>query len=240
VFPGFSNDGASEVKNETITGLELGYGFRSSVINANVNLYSTSWSDRFLERGWQLPSGESGTAQVNNIAEVHNGIELEVFGEIARGLQLDFMFSAGDWEYKEDVEASVLDDDQQEVGTATLYLKDVKVGDAAQLTTRIGLTYEIVQGLRIYASYYYADNLYAQFNVGGFDDPTVPPEDRVLKLPDYNLVDLGLYYAFKVGSTDWMFKLNVNNVTDTKYWSESLTNITEPERFNENRPGTRD
>ncbi len=168
---------------------------------------------------------------------MHSGLEIEVYGDIARGLRLDAMLSAGNWTYKDDVELQFFDDDQNFVGDSTLLLKDAKVGDAAQFTTRLGLTWEIVNGLRIYASWYLADNLYADYNVTrdkNFFDPTLTPEQRVLKLPSYSLVDAGLYYDFAVGGTNWTFRLNVNNLLDKQYWSESETNRTDEADFNKN------
>ena len=45
------------------------------------------------------------------------------------------MLSAGDWKYTKDFSAELFDDNQQSIGTGTLYLKDAKVGDAAQFVT---------------------------------------------------------------------------------------------------------
>jgi len=237
VFLNFVNVVNPDIKNEKITGLEFGYGYRSSFLNANVNIYNTTWTDRFLQRSIQLGSGQSGTANLNGIKQVHSGLEIEIYGEIARGLTLEAMFSAGNWTYGDNVDVSVFDDNQDIVGDTTFYMKNAKVGDAAQLTTRIGLTYEIISGLRIYGSWYLADNLYSDYDITrdkNFLDPNLPAEDKVLKLPGYTLVDVGVYYGFKVGGTDWMWKLNINNLLDTMYWSEGETNITAPDRFNEN------
>src|SRR5690606_15042725 len=38
-----------DLMNEKIFGVELGYGYRSAIFNANVNVYRTSWDDR-IER----------------------------------------------------------------------------------------------------------------------------------------------------------------------------------------------
>jgi hypothetical protein len=241
VFPGFRNDVNERIErgdsmNETITGIELGYGFRSTFLDVNVNIYNTSWSDRFVERGTTLPSGEPGSARYEGISQTHTGFELEAYGEIATGLRLDAMLGVGNWLYDSDVTARLYDDNQNEVGSGTtLYLDGVKVGDAAQMTTRVGLTYEIVRGLRVYGSWYYADNLYAQFNIfSGFDDNSVPAEDRVLQLPNYQLVDAGLYYDFEAAGLDWTFRFNVNNILGEEYYSESLTNETDPALFGTN------
>ncbi len=223
VFLNFVNQVNPDYKNEKVFGLELGYGFRSRFLNANVNLYRTNWTDRFRQESVQLPSGQEGTANLSGIGQRHQGIEVEFFGEIVKGLRLDAMISLGNWVFSDDVTADVFDDDQLNIGTYTLYLNNVKVGDAAQTTARIGLTYTILRGLRIYGSYYYADQLYADFDPV---DNSFEEQDNLgaLKLPSYNLIDLGAYYNFKLGSVDMMARVNVNNVTNTKYISESESN----------------
>ncbi len=51
VYPNNKNSLNPNLTNEKIFGAELGYGFRSSAVNLNVNVYRTSWKDRFLRRG---------------------------------------------------------------------------------------------------------------------------------------------------------------------------------------------
>ena len=39
------------------------------------------------------------------------------------------MLSVGDWRYTKDFEMTLFDDNNEQIGTGTLYLKDFKVGD---------------------------------------------------------------------------------------------------------------
>ncbi|MBR9997770.1 MAG: TonB-dependent receptor [Cyclobacteriaceae bacterium] len=223
VFLNFVNKVNPDYKNEKVFGLELGYGFRSRYLNANLNLYQTTWTDRFRQEGVDLTSGEEGTANLSGIGQKHQGIEIEVFGEIFKGMRLDAMVSLGNWVYSDDITTAVFDDDQNNIGSYTLYLNNVKVGDAAQTTARLGLTYTLLRGLRIYGSYYYADQLYASFSPV---DTGFAVEDNLgaLELPSYSLIDLGAFYNFKLGSLDMTARVNVNNVSNTKYIAESESN----------------
>lgn len=224
VFLNFVNQVNDNLLNEKVTGLELGYGFRSEFLNANVNLYQTTWKDRFRQRGVTLPSGEEGTANLSGITQKHTGIEIELYGEIVKNLMLEAMVSVGDWRYSDNVEAEVYDEDRDLIGRTTLYLKDVKIGDAAQTTTRVSLTWKFLKNFRLYGSYYYANNLYADFDPSGneFDDPD---NLGALKLPDYSLIDAGLYYDFKAGEhLRFTAKVNLNNIADKTYIAESESN----------------
>ncbi len=224
VFPNFANAVNEEVGNEKIKSLELGYGFRSSGFNLNINLYSTSWTDRFLSRGIDLGNGVDGTANFSGINQLHQGIEIEGFARITDRIRLNAMMSIGNWRYKDDVKANVFDDNQQSVGTSTLYLEDVKVGDAAQFTTYVGMKYEVFDNFNLNASWRNASNLYADFSP--LDNVFLQPDNKgALKLPSYSLVDLGLGYKFMFNKSSLSTYLNVNNLFDKEYIAESNSNI---------------
>ena len=134
------------------------------------------------------------------------------------------MISFGNWRYSDDFNASVYNNDQQFIGELELFMKDVKIPDAAQTTFSIGADYEVIRNLRVYGSYYYADKIYADFNVA--TDATFLTEgNQAWQLPSYDLVDAGASYSFKVGKLDMTVRVNVNNVLDKEYISESETNI---------------
>ncbi|MBE7645296.1 TonB-dependent receptor domain-containing protein [Tenacibaculum finnmarkense] len=225
VFPNYSNNVTEDLKNETISSYELGYGFKSELVTASVNLYRTSWKDRWLSKGVDLEAGLKGTANFEGIEQLHSGAELELTVRPMDKLKVKGSFSYGDWIYKDNVRAKVFDDNQQLIGESTLYLKDVKVGDAAQMTASLGFSYKIVENFKVDADWNYAGNLYGDFSP--IDDTfEIPENEGALKLPSYNLFDAGVSY--KVNFDDkysLSFRVNMNNVFDTKYISESKTNI---------------
>ncbi len=231
VFLNFVNTINPDLKNEKIVGLEAGYGLRYKFVKANINGYYTTWSDRFQQVSADF-NNVQGTANLFGIKEVHSGVEIDGTLSPIEKLNIQVMVSIGNWTYADDVEATYFDDNQTPIGSQTLYFKNKKVGDAAQTTLRLGANYELIKGLKVSASWYMANNLYARYSVGDpiFDDPNA----QVLKLPSYSLVDAGLYYHTKVGKMDLGVNFNMNNVLDTQYIAESLTNITDESRFDEN------
>lgn len=229
VYINFSNTLNPNLTNEKITGFELGYGFRSSMFRANVNLYRTSWKDRFESASATFNAGEPdeirGSANLLGITQVHSGVEFDGQLMLADALTLTGMLSVGNWEYQDDVSATYFNADnepividgveQQEI----LPLKGVKVGDAAQFTAFIGADYRILDNLSVDGGYRYADNLYADF------DATDVGEEGALKLPSFGLVDAGLSFSLPFLERTVNFRLNVNNVFDEVYIAESDTNI---------------
>lgn len=230
-FNTFENDLNTDFQNEKIFGLELGYGFRHSIVNANVNLYRTSWTDRNLTRSF----GNDEFGNLKGVSQVHTGVELEAFITPMEGLTFEVMTSIGDWTYANDVTVTKFDENQQITGESVIYLDGVKVGDAAQTTVRLGANYEIIKGLRVNASWYYADALYADYSLA--NDATFDTDgNQAVQIPSYSLVDAGVTYQFQLGGLDLSWRLNVNNVLDEIYIAELDTNFQgDGVDFNSNR-----
>ena len=220
VFPNFANIVNSDLQNEEIRSVELGYGYTSSKLNLNVNLYSTTWGNRFVTRSLSNQQGVDGFAQFRDIDVVHNGIEFEGTYRASSNLTLKGMLSIGDWEYTKDFEAELFDENQQSIGTGTLYTKGAKVGDAAQFTSYVEADYRIGR-LNVDLGYRFVDGLYADYSIT--DSAFTQPDNAgALKLPSYGLLDAGATLQLGKGLT---FRANINNLLDTVYIAESNSNI---------------
>jgi len=219
VFPNYANLVNEDLQNEEITSVELGYGYITNDLALNVNAYSTNWGNRFISRSLSNSQGVDGFAQFKDIDVRHNGIEVEGKYTVNSNLKVKGMVSAGDWRYTKDFTATLFDDQQQEIGTGTLYLEGAKVGDAAQFVTSLGADYRVGK-VNLDANYRFVDGLYADYNI--LDDVfTAPDNAGALKLPSYGLVDMGM--TTRLGKMT--LRLNVNNVLNTTYIAESNTNI---------------
>jgi hypothetical protein len=225
VFPGFANDINPDLQNEEIISFELGYGYVSNRLRVNLNAYSTSWGNRFISRGVTLPGGVDGTAQFDNVSVLHQGIELEADYRLGSALRLRGMLSLGDWRYTQDFTANLFDDQNNPVSgdDVTLFVKDAKVGDAAQTTAYLEADYKIGM-FNFDLGYRFVDGLYADYSINNSD--FLDPDNKgSLKLPSYGLVDLGATIRFPfIGNTS-SFRVNVNNLFNTLYIAESNTTI---------------
>ncbi|AZI66815.1 TonB-dependent receptor [Kaistella daneshvariae] len=231
VFLNNRNDVNPSLTNEKITSFEVGYGYRSSIFNANLNLYNTSWDDiyrRLTTRGKLNGVDVTGVANVLGIKEIHRGIELDFNVKPAQFVTLNGMFSVGDWFFEGSPTASFVEDQTNTViQEGTLALDGLKVGDAAQLTAALGADFKLTDWLNFDAQYRYADKLYSAFEPSSrlvtASKPT--PSDPAVELPSYGLVDLGAGARFKLNDTQsFKLRLNVNNVFDKTYIAESRTN----------------
>ena len=222
MFLNFRNDVNPLLTNEKITGIEAGYGLRTSTFAANVNVYHTTWADRVISGS--LSSSEDGFYQYVGITQVHKGAELDFTYRPIPTLKFTGFASFGNWEYSKNAKYKTFDPDQNLTGEGDIYLKGVKVGDAAQTSYGLGARWEFVKGLSIDADWYSYDNLYAAFLPTDNEFKTANNRGAV-KLPSYNLVDSGLTYDWRINSGyNLVLRLNVNNLFDEEYIAESLTN----------------
>ncbi|WP_348823923.1 TonB-dependent receptor [Flavobacterium aestuarii] len=226
VYPGNASLVNPYLVNEKITAAEAGYGFRSGIFTANVNLYYTTWKDRNLRTNDPNTTGNpGGYYDYTGLNETHMGAEFEGTARVTDRFRVNGMFSFGNWEYSGNANATLYNNSNVELSNGLLYLDKVKVGDAAQMTASIGASYEVLTRVTLDANYNYNDNLYAAISPNNF---TAANNRGSLELPSYGLVDAGFSYKMLVGAKknkSVNFRLNVNNVFDEIYIAEAKTNF---------------
>ncbi|WP_410687491.1 TonB-dependent receptor [Chryseobacterium sp. LC2016-27] len=233
--------------NEKIFSAEIGYGFRSPKLSANVNLYRTEWKDRWLRRGNQIfdivdPANPGSTIAVNGYSEIsgitqlHMGVEVDAVYKPFHFLEVQGMLSYGDYQYKGNATGTNFDDNNNPVAvvgnktTNTLYLDGVKVGGSSsnsipQVTASLGVTARPVRDLNIYGTWRYVGKLYSSIDAATFT--TVANQERgSLQLPDFNLFDIGASFKIRLKNTAQYFTVgaNVYNLFDTTYIADGATN----------------
>lgn len=233
VYPSNQQVVNPNLTNEKIFSVELGYGFKTSNFNAKVNLYRTEWKDRWYRRGSVIfDNNVRGYSEISGITQLHQGVEAEATYRLNKFLELQGMFSWGDYQYKGNASGSNFQDDNTPIATngsntSTLYLDKVKVGGTnnsiPQMTSSLGFTVTPVTDLRVYGNWQYVGKIYSAMNMTDF----MTPGNEALKLPDFNLFNIGASYKLKLKNPNQYFTLgvNVNNLFDTTYIQDGVTNI---------------
>ncbi|MDR6844894.1 TonB-dependent receptor domain-containing protein [Flavobacterium granuli] len=226
VYPGNASIVNPYLVNEKIMSVEGGYGFRSGIFSANVNVYYTTWDDRNLRiNDSNTATNNGGYYDYTGISETHMGAEFEGNARITDKFKVNGMFSFGNWEYSGNANSTLYNSANEELSKSLLYLDNVKVGDAAQMTASLGASYEVLERVTLDANYNFNDNLYAAISPDKF---TAADNKGSLELPSYGLVDAGFSYKMLVGAKrdkSVNFRLNVNNVFDEIYIAESRSNF---------------
>ncbi|MBC5775468.1 TonB-dependent receptor [Pontibacter sp. KCTC 32443] len=218
VFLNNKNDVNPDAKNEKILSYELGYGYRTTKLNANINLYRTSWMDRSFTKS-RTVDGQTYFANLLGVDALHQGVELDFEYRPISKVSLRGMVSVGDWTWQSNLgPVTLYDEDRNEIETINaMYMKDVKVGDAAQTTGALGLDINVLEELKVGVDYNYYGDFFADF------DPTTLGEEglSVWEVPTYQLLDLNAVFKFKVAGLNASLIGNVNNVLNTEYISDA-------------------
>ena len=229
VYPNNASIVNDNLVNEKIQSAEAGYGYHSSVFNANLNVYYTTWKNRFTTgTESDQATNPGGYYTFSGVNETHTGVELDMNAKLLTKLRLNGMVSVGNWNYNGNATSNRFDVSNNPIagGTAqTLYLDKVKVGNAAQVTAALGASYEVVKRVTVDANYNYYDKLFANISPNSFGTEV---NKGALQLPNFGIADAGFSYKMLVGkgkSDSVNFRLNVNNVFDKIYIAESSTNV---------------
>ncbi len=228
-----SNVANNDALNEKIYSFELGYGFKSPYISANVNVYHTEWIDKTMTGLVNSRSPEQGSYNMSGVDALHQGVEVDVKVKPLDGLSIKGMLSIGNWKWKDDAEALIFDDSGNPVDSkgnivavgspdqnkVTANIGDVHVGDAAQTTAALGIDYKLTKDLKIGADYNYYARLFAKPDniaaINGFDG---------WEAPDYGVVDANLKYTFELGPFTAIATAKVMNLTNQTYIADSYGN----------------
>ncbi|MBS2097528.1 TonB-dependent receptor [Carboxylicivirga linearis] len=221
VFVSNSNEINEGAKNEKTMAFEIGYGYKSRIFSANINAYYTNWKDKFFRLTRYTNSGDPIYANISGVNALHKGIEADFVFKPIRNMVIRGMASLGDWRWQNNLtDVPIFDDNQNVIDEVSLYIKDLKVADAAQTTAAIGIDYTVLEGLKVGMDYVYNANIYAAFDPTGRGDENeagVQPWE----MPDYGLVDANVNYRFKIGQLDATVYGNINNIFNTEYISDA-------------------
>jgi hypothetical protein len=212
VFVNFSNTVARDLVNEKITSAEAGYTYESGKVTARFNFYYTLWKDKSLlsRENIQLADSTLTRSLVRGLNALHQGGEAEISYKAMQNLSFSATASIGNWKWKNDVSASIFNDNQVLVDSMMVYTKGLYVGDAPQTQLGLSAEYHTVAGFRFSADWVYYDRLYANFdpvNRNNADD-----RSQSYRIPAYALLDLYAGYDLQVKEFPVALQLSCQNV----------------------------
>ena len=251
--------------NEKIFSVEIGYGFRSAIFSANINAYFTKWKDKTMAKSTTITFYEGNLSDVYNadlnIADTRAVINMQGINSIHKGIELDFvfkplywldingMFSIGDWywdnnasgqftvegQFIANATVNTADGKEQSVivparennltpSTMLLNLKGVKEGGSAQLTAALGLNARVTKSLGIGLDWNLFSNNYAdwQLNTSDIVLNGVKNFETPWRIPMACTFDLNAYYRFDFGKVNATLSGNINNLFNQTYITDAM------------------
>lgn len=232
-----SNETNPDAVNEKVFTFELGYGYRSAWLDANVNLYRTSWMDKTMASFFEM-NGDRMRVNLTGLDALHQGIELDFTVRPLKDLKITGMFSIGDWHwngngkgYAYNSSGEPVDKDGNAVSVIggedhalnVINLKDVRVGNSAQTTFALGGQYQFLKGFNVGVDYTHFARNYAKFTPSlGRNLGAESTYESPWRMPAYGVLDANLGYRFPLGKTfGVMISGNVNNLLDKEYIADA-------------------
>ena len=235
-----------DAKNEKIMSFEVGYGYRSGIFTANLNAYYTRWMDKALYDSGDFDYNVDGqnikdryTLNMTGANANHLGVELDFAIRPLRWLDINGMFSWGDWRWNgnasgyyynaagqlmTDFKGGTLADMSQASNyKANIKMDNVYVGGSAQTTAALGVNIRPMKGLRISADWNFFARNFADYDIdagnAGFGDEIVVVSPW--EIPSYSTFDLSAGYSFDFGKVRATLSGNVNNLFDQEYIADA-------------------
>lgn len=230
-----SNIVNSDAMNEKVFSMELGYGFRSSWLNANVNFYRTAWMDKATRVN--VKEDRDAFAYLTGIDALHQGIEVDFVLHPIVNLDITGVFSIGDWHWNGDGKGYAYNSAGRPVGKngkplgdvggeehaqSFIKVKDVRVGNSAQTTFAIGGRYQFLRGLHVGVDYSHFARNYAKFSFPTVNLDAENVIESPWRMPAYGVLDANINYRFPLSKVfGVMVSANVNNLLDKEYIADA-------------------
>ncbi len=228
-----SNAVNRDAKNEKIFSIEGGYGFRTSWLDAKVNVYYTKWLDKAMTKSGTLDDGSTYNMNMTGVDALHKGVELELKGHVNRWIELTGMLSLGDWKWDSNATGYAYNEAGQaitkagtvtEVGaedhaSATINLKGIRVGGSAQTTAALGANVKLSKALKLGADWTFEGRNYAYYSLSG-SNLTLGKETTVAepwRVPEGSTIDVNGSYNFEIAGLKAVLSANVKNLLDYRY-----------------------
>lgn len=194
----------SDVKNQIVKAVEIGYGVKYRKFAANVNAYYTIWENKPPDTSPSVSKYDPTTGtnvilyyNINGMNALHKGIEFDGNFKATKHLTIDGVISIGDWRYTSSKFYTIIDqngDPAIDPFTGEPYpqgsfdANGVHVGNAAQTQYMLGVKYSFLQRAYLKARYTYFANNYSNFDPTSLNGANAGRDSW--KMPDYGTLDL--------------------------------------------------
>jgi len=232
VYNRYDNTLLTNIENEKIAAVELGYTYSSKPLAVNANIYFTDWKNApGFPISYPINEDETGYGNIQGMDARHMGVEVDAAWNILKNLEAEGLISLGDWRWTSEDSVKLYNDNNQVVVTEYFNAEGVHVGDAAQTQFAASLRWEIIKYLYVKGQVTYFGRYFAEFNPfdlnpqknpEGFDDDGNPLD--TWQLPSYYLLDLHAGYSIKWDKVKFDLRASVLNLLNTTYISDASNN----------------
>ncbi len=216
-FSSGNNDITEDVTNEGNYMAEAGYKFSNNAVQINVNGYYSYWKNKtLLSDPYKQLDDSQVRYMLRGLDAQHMGVEVSYDHRITRWLTLSAFASAGNWKWKNDVNATIYDPyTSLPVDTLKVFTDGLLVGDAPQTQLGAMATVKILNTLEVRAECRYNDRMYANFDPSKRTNPN--DRSQSYRIPSSFVTDLHINYPFKISMVRANLFFSCTNLFNEKY-----------------------
>ena len=154
----------------------------------------------------------------------HKGIEFEIEARIERRLGLGGFLTLGDYKWKNNVSATLFNNENVAVDTVNVFVENIYVGGTAQQQFGLFANLRLLNFLNLRAEWQLNNKTYANFNPTFRCDPT--DKSQPYRYPTYSVLNLYLGIPFKFFKSAGLLQVNAYNLLNSNYieWGEDGIN----------------
>ena len=233
----------SNIVNEKVQALEVGYSYKKSPISININSYITNWKDRPYTVSRTNEDNETFRSNIQMDA-LHLGAEFEMAIRFNQYITYEQVISLGNWTWQSAKDSITFQDDAGATITdatgniqyASFDAKGVHVGDAAQTQLGAKIRINITKKLYIKSQYTWFDRYYANFEPGSLNGENAGRESW--RIPSYGMMDLHAGYSFRLKKLKeknppmLSIRFSILNLLDTRYIADAQNNDNFTQSYN--------
>lgn len=194
-FSSGNNEITKGVRNERNILGEAGWRYVWDRGGLELTAYAAYWKNKsMMSSKYKQIDADDTKYMVTGLDAFHYGAEIEVFHRVTDWLKLSAFASAGDWRWKNDVEAIIYDDyTMQEMGRVNVYSDGLPVGDAPQTQIGAVMDVDIPAGFHLSVDWQFNDRMYADFDPVGRTDSS--DRSASYRIPSYHLLGATLSWS---------------------------------------------
>ncbi|MEN6617982.1 MAG: TonB-dependent receptor plug domain-containing protein [Rikenellaceae bacterium] len=216
-FSSGTNQLTTNVKNERNLLAELGYRYIHQRGSLEITGYWAYWENKtVMSDPYKQLDNTTYRYMVQGLDALHYGLEFNMGHDLTHWLNLNAYASLGNWKWKNDVSAKIYDDYSGIlIDEVNVYSNGLPVGDAPQTQLSVLAEIRLFKGVLLNADWKYNSRLYADFDPTSRNNAT--DRKSSYRLPDYNLINIGLTWKQNWKSLSTTLFLNINNLLDKQY-----------------------
>ncbi|MGH8020577.1 MAG: TonB-dependent receptor, partial [Opitutaceae bacterium] len=213
--------------NEKFTSFEAGVRYQTpdGKLNVSSSLYHTLWRDRTIT---EVDEQGEDTIVIyqRGVNSNYSGIEIEATYQPARMLRFDAAASFGDWYFTDDASFDAVNVTTGEPAAAgnSLFLRDLKVGDAPQSQIAYAVSVFPIDGLSVKLQGRWYDHYWSDYEPNTRTDGS--DRGQSWRIPSYTVYDLHTSYQPPFGNDNIRTSVFVHvfNLFDKTYVSDATDN----------------